>query len=317
MADAVRLSSPDKVLWPDAFDGRGATKRDLRDYVVAAAPRLLPHLVQRPLSVKRFPRGVDAQGFFQKNLPDHAPDTIRRWRQWAESAGHEVAYAVVDDVDDLAWFAQQNTVEFHPAVMRIDRPDRVDHLTIDIDPGERELPPARVARWVREVLDELGLVGRATTTGGRGIHVRVPIERRSDTDELRPLTLAIARMVADRHDDDLTVEMRKADRGGRTLLDWSRSTPGATLIAPWSPRAHPAATVATPLAWDEVTDDLDPTRFTIADVLDRDDPWDDGLAPQRLERARDAVVDAGWDLLDASPRGRTTTALGGGRASER
>lgn len=307
MAD-VRLSSPDKVLWPGAAGGAGLTKRALRDYLVAAAPRLLPHLADRPLSVKRFPKGVQSSGFFQKNLPDHAPDSIGRWRQWAESADREVAYALVDDADDLAWFAQQNTVEFHPAVVRTDRPDRVDHLTFDIDPGDREVPPARVARWVREVLDELGLSALATTSGGRGLHVRVPIERRYTPDLLRPLTIAIARMVAERHPDDLTVEMRKADRGGRTLLDWSRSTPGATLIAPWSPRGHPAATVAMPLDWDEVNDDLDPTRFTLDTALERDDPWPD-LAPQRLESARDAVTDAGWELRDASPRGHTGTAL--------
>ncbi len=306
MDDEVRLTSPDKVLWPET----GHTKRDLRDHVVAMADRLLPHLVDRPLSVKRFPEGVDQKGFFQKNLQDHAPDSIERWRVFAESADREVAYALVDTADDLAWFAQQNTVEFHPSVMRIDQPDRVDHLVIDIDPGTRDLPPARVARWTREVLDDLGLAAVVNTSGGRGLHVRVPIERRYGPDVVRPITLAVARMAADRHPDDLTVEMRKDDRGDRTLLDWSRSTPGATLIAPWSPRAHPRATVATPLSWDEVSDDLDPTAFTLDTVADRDDPWVDGPGPQRLEHARDALVEAGWDLVDASPRGRTANALG-------
>lgn len=304
----VKLSSPDKVLWPES----GHTKRDLWDYLHAAADRLLPHLADRPLSVKRFPRGVDQKGFFQKNLPDHAPEGIRRWRQWAASADREVAYAVVDDVDDLAWFAQQNTVEFHPAVVRIDRADRPDHLVFDIDPGARDVPPARVARWVCEVLDELGLASLVKTSGGRGVHVSVPIERRYGADLTRPLTLAIARMVADRHPHDLTVEMRKVGREGRTLLDWSRSTPGATVIAAWSPRAHPRATVATPLARDELTDDLDPAQFTIATALERDDPWLDlDIGPQRLESVRDAVVAAGFDLVDASPRATTANALDG------
>lgn len=301
----VRLSSPDKVLWPDV----GCTKRDLWDYLDAAADRLLPELRDRPLSVKRFPRGVGAGGFFQKNLPDHAPDTMRRWRHWAESADREVAYALVDDVDDLAWFAQQNTVELHPAVVRIDAPERPDRLVIDIDPGKRDLPAARAARWTRDVLVELGLAPLVKTTGGRGLHVLVPIERRYGPELLRPLTLAIARMVADRHPDALTVEMRTAGRRGRTLLDWSRSTPGATLIAAWSPRASRTANVATPLDWDEVTDDLDPNRFTIATALDRPDPWVESPGPQRLEQARDTVVAAGYDLLDASPRGTTSDYL--------
>lgn len=302
----VRLSSPDKLLWPDA----GLTKRDLWDYLHAAAERLLPELRDRPLSVKRFPRGIAGSGFFQKNLPDHAPDTMRRWRHWAASADREVAYALVDDIEDLAWFAQQNTIEFHPAVVRVDAPDRPDHLVVDIDPGDRDLPVASAARWTRDVLDEIGLDPLVKTTGGRGLHVVVPIERRYEADLLRPLTLAVARMVADRHPDALTVEMRKAGREGRTLLDWSRSTPGATLIAPWSPRASPAATVATPLDWDDVTDDLDPARFTIATALERGNPWaDGGPHAQRLERARDAVVAAGYELVDASPRGTTSDYL--------
>ena len=305
---AVRLSSPDKVLWP-AVD---RTKRDLWDHVHAAADRLLPHLRGRPLSVRRFPRGADAPGFFQKDLPDHAPDTIGRWRQWAGSAGREVAYAVVDDVDDLAWFAQQNTIEFHPGMTTVAAPDQVDHLVLDLDPGERDLPVGRVARWVREVLDELDLAPLVTTTGGRGMHVRVPIEPTSGG-RLRPLTLALARMVADRHPDELTVEMRKAGREGRTLLDWSRSTPGATLIAPWSPRASPTATVATPLDWDEVDDDLDPTAFRLGAVLDRVDPWPPAPEPAEVAPLQDAVVAAGYDLVDASPRGVTASYLEGER----
>ena len=302
----VRLSSPDKVLWPDV----GLTKQDLWDHVHAAADRLLPQLRGRPLSVRRFPRGVGAPGFFQKDLPDHAPSSIRRWRQWAGSAGREVAYAVVDDVEDLAWFVQQNTVELHPAIARVDADGRPDLLVLDVDPGERDVPVGRIAGWVREVLVELGLAPRVTTTGGRGVHVRVPIEP-TDGSTLRPLTLAIARMVADRHPDDLTVEMRKAGRGGRTLLDWSRSMPGATLIAPWSPRASPLATVATPLAWDEVDDDLDPTVFRLGTVLERPDPWaDDGVPEtQPLAPVVGTVRAAGYELVDASPRGVTSSYL--------
>ena len=309
----VRLSSPDKVLWPDL----GLTKADLFAWVTDAAPRLLPQVVDRPLSLKRFPKGVRGKGFFQKDLPDHAPDSIRRWRVWAESADREVAYALVDDVEGLQWLAQQNTIELHPALLRVDRPDRADQLVFDIDPGPMAVSPGRVALWVKEVLDELELVARVKTSGGKGVHVIVPIERRYGPELLRPLTLAIARMVADRHPDELTVEMRKADREGRTLIDWSRGG-GSTLIAAWSPRARAEATVAMPLSWDQVDADLDPTRWTMRNALDLDDPWaDDGVSPQRLEHARDAVRDAGFDLVDASPRDRTANALSrGGLARE-
>ena len=301
----VRLSSPDKVLWPEV----GLTKADLFGYLTDAAGRILPEIADRPLSLKRFPKGVEGKGFFQKDLPDHAPEAIRRWRVWADSADREVAYALVDDLEGLQWLGQQNTIELHPALLRVDRPDRADLLVFDVDPGEKDVPPARVARWVREVLDELGLQARAKTSGGRGVHVLVPIERRYGPELLRPLTLAVARMVADRHPDELTVEMRKAERGGRTLVDWSRGG-GSTLIAAWSPRAHPQATVAMPLAWEEVTDELDPTAFTLVNALERDDPWEgDGVGPQRLERAASAVEAAGYDLVDASPRDHTARAL--------
>ena len=304
----VRLSSADKVLWPEV----GLTKQDLFDYVHAAADRLLPQVAARPLSLKRFPKGVDGPGFFQKDLPDHAPPSIGRFETWAASStkskgGREVTYAVVDDVEGLAWLAQQNAIELHPALIRLDRADRADQIVFDVDPGERPVPPARVARWTRDVLLEVGLDDPLVkTSGGRGLHVIIPIERRYDAELLRPLTLALSRMVADRHPDELTVEMRKDARGGRTLVDWSRGG-GSTLIAAWSPRGHPRATVATPLTWDEVTDDLDPTAFTLPTVLDRPDPWTDGWRPQRLERAVTAVRDAGYELVDASPRGRTSS----------
>lgn len=300
----VELSSPDKVLWPDD----GITKRDLHDYLVAMADRILAHLRDRPLSVKRYPRGIADKGFFQKNLPEHAPASIQRFRQWAESAGHEVAYAVVDSAEHLAWFAQQNTIEFHPAMVRSDRPDRVDRLVIDIDPGPNDVPVGSIALWVREVMVEVGLDPLVTTSGGRGMHVLVPIERRYEPAVVRSTTLAIARLVVARHPDDLTIEFRKDERGGRTLLDWSRTSPGATLAVPWGPRARPGGTVATPLAWDEVNADLDPSRFTMATVPDRDDPWQDTPRPRRLERVRAAITAAGMDLVDISPRGGTTGA---------
>ena len=303
----VRLSSPDKVLWPEV----GRTKQDLWDHVHAAADRLLPQLRDRPLSVRRFPRGVGASGFFQKDLPDHAPSSIRRWRQWAGSAGREVAYAVVDDVEDLAWFAQQNTDRAAPGDRPRRRPTAAPTCSSSTStPASATSPSAGSRGGSVRCSSSSGSQPRVTTTGGRGVHVRVPIEP-TDGSTLRPLTLAIARMVADRHPDDLTVEMRKAGRGGRTLLDWSRSTPGATLIAPWSPRASPLATVATPLAWDEVDDDLDPTVFRLGTVLERPDPWaDDGVPDaQPLARVVEAVRAAGYELVDASPRGVTASYL--------
>lgn len=305
----MKLSSPDKVLWPEA----GFTKRDLYDYYTAASDRLLPQLAGRPLTLKRHNAGVHAEGFLQKNLPDSAPASIGRHRVWTETSQREVAYALAGDVTDLQWFAQQNAVELHPWFSRVDRPDRADVLAFDLDPSGDDPPVARAALWLRAVLDELDLVTLVKTSGKRGLHVYLPVERRYTFGELRGFALAVSRACADRHPDALTVEMRKADRGGRLLLDWSRAGPAQTLAAAWSPRAHPAGTVSMPLSWDEVTEELDPTAFTLATALDRPDRWADPPPPQRIERARDALADAGYPPVDRSPRARTTPDAHGGQ----
>lgn len=298
----MRLTSPDKVLWP----GPGFTKRDLWDYVEHMAERLLPQLAARPLTLKRFPNGLDGEGFFQKHLPDRAPDWLTRHRVWTPTSQRHVAYLVADDVAALRWCAQQAALELHPWCARVDRPERADLLAFDLDPGPAAYPVARAAWSLREVLDDLGLACLVKTSGKRGLHVIVPLERRYDYAELRGFALALGRACVERHPDVLTVEMRKADRGERLLIDWSRAGPAQTLAAAWSPRAHPAGTVATPLAWEEVTDDLDPTAFTLASAPQRPDPWAQPPAPQRIERARRALAEAGYPAEDRSPRARTT-----------
>jgi bifunctional non-homologous end joining protein LigD len=295
------LTSADKVLWPQA----GFTKRDLLAYYEQVADRLLPHLRGRPLTLKRYNAGVDREGFFQKNLPDSAPASVGRYTVWTETSQRDVSYALASGADDLRWFAQQNAVELHPWFARVDRPERPDILAFDLDPEAAGPPVSRAARLLHDVLDELGLASAVKTSGKRGLHVYVPVERRYSFGELRALALAIGRLCVDRRPGELTVEMRKADRGGRLLIDWSRPGPAQTLVAAWSPRAHPAGTVSTPLAWDEVTDGLDPTRFTLATAPGRPDHWAGLPPPQRIERARRTVLAAGYEVVDRSPRART------------
>jgi bifunctional non-homologous end joining protein LigD len=294
----VRLSSPDKVLWPAV----GLTKQDLWDYVTAAAPRLLPQVADRPLTLKRFPDGIGGESFFQKDLPKHAPAELDRHCQWSDSSKREVCYLLARRVEDLRWTAQFAALELHPWLSRVDRPDRPDTLMFDLDPGEASIPVARAAWMLKEVLDVLGLDSMVKTSGKRGLHVVVPIERRYSTEEVRGFGLAVARATASRDPDVLTVEMRKARRGERLLLDWSRNGASQTVVAAWSPRAHPAATVSMPLTWDEVDESLDPTAFTITTALDRPDCWADPVAPQRIERARDALAEQGFPAEDRSPR---------------
>lgn len=288
------------MLWP----ARGLTKADLAAYYEAAADRLLPHLRGRPVTLKRFNDGADGDGFFQKNVPKSAP--VRRYETWSESSRRSVAYPLVDDVAGLRWCAQSNALELHPWFSRIDEPERSDVCAFDLDPSSPEQDVSGAACAVRDCLADLGLRGLVKTSGKRGLHVYVPIERRYEIDELRALTLGVARLVADRRPDAYTIEMRKADRGGRLLIDWSRAGGAQTLVAAWSPRATPEATVSTPLSWAEVEAGVDPSVFRLPAVLERADPWaDEPVAPQRLEHAAAGLRDAGIELEVISPRART------------
>jgi bifunctional non-homologous end joining protein LigD len=291
-------SSPDKLLWPEA----GFTKRDLWEYVTAIASRLLPQLAERPLTLKRYPNGVEGQSFFQKNLPDSAPAHLERFAQWSESSKREVHYLVVRSVEDLQWTANMAALELHPWTSRTDLPDRADQLMFDLDPGDPSQSVVTAAHQLKDILDALGLASMVKTSGKRGLHVIVPIERRYEPAEVRGLGLAVARATAACDPTALTVEMRKAKRGDRLLLDWSRNGAAQTVVAAWSPRAHPAGTVSMPLGWDEVDDGLDPTRFTLATAAERDDAWADAPRPQRLEHARAALTEQGFDCADVSPR---------------
>jgi bifunctional non-homologous end joining protein LigD len=299
----VDLTHPDKVVWPE----RGLTKADLAAYYEAAADRLLPQLRDRPVTLKRFHDGAGGEGFFQKNVPKGAPDWLRRHETWTGSSNRTVAYALVDDVDGLRWCAQSNALELHPWFSRVDDTEHPDICAFDLDPSTPDQDVGAAARDVRAALAELGLAALLKTSGKRGLHVYVPIERRYGFDALRAFTLGVARLVAERHPDRYTIEMRKADRHDRLLIDWSRAGEAQTLVAAWSPRATPLATVSTPLAWEELEAPLDPAAFTVPDVLERPDPWADApLAPQRLDDAARALVDAGIDLEVISPRARTS-----------
>ena len=297
----MRLTHPDKLLWPEA----GITKARLCAYFEEVEARMLPYVRGRPLTLLRHPDGVGKAGFMQKNLPKSAPDFLARCTVWTPSSQRKVAYVLVDGIEDLRWIANQNTVELHQWLARCERPERADTVVWDLDPDERGVPVGRAAWWLRQVLDELTLPSVVKTSGKRGLHVCLPVDRRYEHGELRGFGLAVAKACAARHPDVLTVQMRKAERRGRLLIDWSRNGAAQTIVAAWSPRAHPAATVSMPLRWDEVTEDLDPTAFTIATAPTRGDAWAPLPAPARIERPRRELAEAGFPSEDQSPRART------------
>jgi bifunctional non-homologous end joining protein LigD len=283
----IGLSHTDKVLFPET----GLTKGDLIDYYRRIAPVMLPHLAGRPLSLQRYPDGITAQGFMQKNAGDYFPEWIER-AALAKQDG-EVQHVVARDAATLVYLANQAAITLHVGLARVDRIEQPDRLVIDLDPSDDDFGKVkRAARQARALLEDLGLVPFLQTTGSRGLHVWVPLERKDDFDEVRAFAGEIAARLVAASPDELTTEQRKAARGDRVFVDVGRNAYGQTAAAPYTVRARPSAPVATPLDWDELADGaLGPQRYTIANLFRRlgrkSDPWGDiGQAARPLAAAR-------------------------------
>jgi len=280
--DGVPLTNLDQPL----FDGANAMKRDLVEYLDAVRDRILPVLQNRPLSVIRVHRGQEA--FMQKNVPKYTPPWVRTVQWWAESSKRDVSYALCNDRRTLLWFANQRAIEYHPALVRVDQPDHITHLVLDLDPpgADAFAMAVRAARAVRQALSDAGLSGALKTSGSKGLHVFVPIDKTSFEDSAAA-TRAIA-VRAERLDPEVaTTAFVKADRGGKVFVDSTR-VGGATVIAAYSPRVRPGVPVSFPVAWDDL-DDITPGNFTIHTALrhlgDRD-PWREQMPdPQALPPA--------------------------------
>jgi bifunctional non-homologous end joining protein LigD len=269
----VKLSNLEKVLFPAA----GLTKADLIDYYERVAPVMLPHLSGRPLSLERYPDGIDAEGFMQKNASAYFPRWIRRARLAKQDGA--VAHVVADDASTLVYLANQACVSLHVGLSRIDRIDHPDRMVLDLDPSDQDFEKVRrAAQDARALLEEIGLVPFLQTTGSRGLHLWVPLDRSADFDQVRGFAAGLAEVLEARRPAELTTAQRKAKRGDRVLLDVARNAYGQTAVAPYSVRARPGAPVATPLEWTELDDPgLAPQRYTIRNLFRRlerkGDPW--------------------------------------------
>ena len=286
MTPTVEVTNADKLLWP-ALD---ITKRRYADYLAAVSERMLPWLRDRPLSLVRAPDGVTGERYYQKDTPKYAPSWIKTVT--IPAVRRDVAYTVCNDASTLAWLGNQAALEFHPAPVRRDKVDKPDILTIDIDPPDDAFDAAvEVALLVLEVTDDLALRTLVKTTGGKGLHIVAPIQRHVSADGLRFAAGRLTEIVQDRRPDLVTAEFRKADRGGKVMLDPSRNSTGATVVAPYSPRARDEATVSFPVVPDEL-EATDPAAFTVVTVpqlLDRRGPvaWSEAEREpaQRIPRA--------------------------------
>jgi bifunctional non-homologous end joining protein LigD len=273
----VRLSHPDKVLFPDD----GITKAELADYYASVADAMVPHTRDRPLNLWRWNRGIEGQRVVQQAIPKGAPEWIARV-EVPRRRGGNVVHAMANDAATLRWLANQNCITPHVWQSRADRLDRPDSIVFDLDPaGDHDFEQIRAAALaLGETLRALGLVPFAKTSGSRGLHVVAPLRRTRSANEVRDIAGAIAERVAAAQPETLTTAWRKAKREGRILVDTARNTYAQTVVAPYAVRALPGAPVATPLAWEELGDpDLHPRRWTLrtvpARVADRGDPWSD------------------------------------------
>ncbi len=278
--EGVSLTNLDQPL----FDGAGATKRDLVEYLDAVRDRILPVLEDGPLSVIRVHRGQEA--FMQKNVPKYTPDWVQTVRMWAESSNRDVSYALCNDRRTLLWFANQRAIEYHPALVRTDAPDHITHLVLDLDPPEGDAFPmvVRVANVVRQALTDVGLTGAVKTSGAKGLHVFVPVDEAASFEDSAAATRAIAARAEQLDPDIATTAFIRAERGGKVFVDSTR-VGGATVIAAYSPRVRPGVPVSFPVAWQDL-DSIKPSDFTVHTALEHlgdRDPWRELMPkPQHL-----------------------------------
>jgi bifunctional non-homologous end joining protein LigD len=294
---AVRLSSEERVLWPD----EGITKGDLWDYYDAVADALVPHLRDRPFTMKRFRGGVRYPAFFQKQAPKGMPDWIptRRFRTHPREGGaREVDFPLVNTREALLWMVQFHCIDMNAWYSRVDKPDRPEFVLFDLDPPDDGFAEAvRVARLVRDALGELSLEGYPKTSGAGGMHVLVPIARRAKFDDTHEFAGLLAHRLEERHPGVVTTEWLKEKRRG-VFIDYHQNAWGKTIASVYSVRPKPGAPVSTPLAWEEVVDDLDDRAFTMRAVLDRVDRHGDLFSP--MLEARQALGSALRLLRDSS-----------------
>jgi bifunctional non-homologous end joining protein LigD len=283
----VKIPNPDKVMFP----GEGITKRDLADYYERIAPVMLPHLRDRPLHLQRFPDGIEEEEVHQKQVPQHFPDWVHRVRVPRKQGG-SIEQVLCQDAATLVYLVGQACLTPHAWLSRSDGLDNPDLMIFDLDPPAGDLKPAvAAARELRDLLGDLGLTAFVKATGGRGLHVAVPLDRRSRFDATRTFAREVATMLAERRPDDFTVEQRKEKRGGRLFLDTMRNAYAQTAVAPYAVRARPGAPAAVPLEWEELGQrgfrpDGYPSR-SVFDLLEkRPDPWAQiGRRAGSLERA--------------------------------
>jgi len=276
----LRLSNLDKVLYPEA----GFTKGQVIDYYTRVAPALLPHLKNRPLTLKRYPNGVEGKFFYEKQSPSHRPDWVKTVP--VPARGRTIDFTLANDLPTMVWLANLADLELHTSLSLAKDIQRPTTLAFDLDPG----PPAtivecsQVAIWLREIFGDLGLESFPKTSGSKGMQLYVPLNLKTSYDETKPFAKALAELLEKQHPEHVVSTQKKELRPGKVLIDWSQNDEHKTTVNVYSLRAKARPTVSTPLTWDEVekiheSGDPDIAVYDSDDVLERVEEHGDLFEP--------------------------------------
>jgi bifunctional non-homologous end joining protein LigD len=276
----LKLSNLEKVLYP----GVGFTKGQVLDYYVRIAPFLLPHLHGRPLTLKRYPDGVDAEYFYEKNAPSHRPEWVKTAPVWSRQNRRDMHFILAEDLPTLVWLANLASLELHTSLSLARDALCPTTMVFDLDPG----PPAnlvqcaRVGLWLKEIFDHFGLASFPKTSGSKGLQVYVPLNTAVTYEKTKMLAQALAQLLEHEHPGLVVSEMKKELRGGKVFIDWSQNDDHKTTVSVYSLRAREHPTVSTPVTWEEVDRCLKtktPLVFETAEVLKRCGKMGDLFAP--------------------------------------
>jgi bifunctional non-homologous end joining protein LigD len=312
----LKLSNLDKVLYP----ATGFTKGQVIDYYAHIAPVLVPHLAGRPLTLKRYPNGVDSEYFFEKNATAHRPEWVKTAPIWSEGNRRNVNYILADDLSTVVWMANLAAIELHPSLSLAKNIDCPTMMVFDLDPG----PPANIVQcaqvgmWLREVFEHFGLQSVPKTSGSKGLQIYVPLNATTSYEETKPFAHALARLLEDQHRELVVSDMKKELRKGKVLVDWSQNDEHKTTIAVYSLRAREHPTVSTPVKWEEVEQllkkkDASLLAFEAGQVLKRVQKMGDLFEPTlRLKQKLPKLdVGAGVPARAVSEARRTSAAATG------
>jgi bifunctional non-homologous end joining protein LigD len=311
----LKLSNLDKVLYPAV----GFTKAQVIDYSVRVAPVLLPHLRGRPLTLKRYPEGVNGMHFYEKSCPSHRPEWVTTAPIWSEGRNDYINYCLIQDLPTLVWTANLADLELHTSLSLAKEIMRPTMLVFDLDPG----PPAdivlccQVGLWLREMFAEFGLEAFPKTSGSKGLQVYIPLNTPVTYDITKPFAHAVARILEDQHPQQIVSDMKKSLRTGKVFVDWSQNDDHKTTVCVYSLRAKERPTVSTPVTWDEVGSCLkkrDPQMLTFVSeqVLERVSEMGDLFEPvlklkQRLPKPKEMPAELAEQYEHFAPKITTRT----------